>query len=344
MLKNILVTGGAGFIGSNFIPYLLAQYPSYQVINLDKLTYAGSLDNLAEVASHPRYSFIQGDITDKKLVHHLFKQHDFQGVIHLAAESHVDKSIQNPTDFIKTNLEGTFILLEAARLHWMEGPGIPQKNHYTSRFLHVSTDEVYGSLGATGFFTEATPFAPNNPYSATKAGSDLLVRSYVKTYGLNAIVTHSSNNYGPKQHEEKLIPTIIRHALAQQPIPIHGNGRAIRDWLYVLDHCKGIDLAFHQGLPGEHYNLGGSNEQPNLNIAHQVCSLLDELVPLAPRNSYKSLITFVQDRPGNDQRYALDTHKAATALGWQAAEAFKTGLRKTVQWYINKYSQPGSYP
>lgn len=342
-MKNILVTGGAGFIGSNFIPYFLGQHPAYQVINLDKLTYAGSLDNLAEVASHPRYCFVQGDIADKKLVHDLFKQYDFQGVIHLAAESHVDKSIQNPADFIKTNLEGTFVLIDAARLHWMEQPRVPQARHSTSRFLHVSTDEVYGSLGATGFFTEETSYAPNNPYSATKAGSDLLVRSYVQTYGFNAVVTHCSNNYGPKQHDEKLIPTIIRHALASKPIPLHGDGTATREWLYVLDHCQGIDLAFHQGKPGEHYNLGGGHEQHNLSIAHQVCTLLDETIPLDGGGSYKSLITFVRDRPGNDQRYALDTRKAATALGWKAQEQLEAGLRKTVQWYIKEYSQADPY-
>lgn len=338
MTKNILVTGGAGFIGSNFIPYFLAQYPTYQVINLDKLTYAGSLDNLAEVASHPRYGCVQGDIADEQLVHNLFKQYDFQGVIHLAAESHVDKSIQDPAVFIKTNLAGTFVLIEAARLHWMAGPGMPKQNHRTSRFLHVSTDEVYGSLGAVGLFTEETPYAPNNPYSATKAGSDLLVRSYVQTHGFNAVITHSSNNYGPKQHDEKLIPTIIRHALAKQPIPMHGHGTAIRDWLHVLDHCKGLDLAFHQGQRGEHYNLGGSYEQANLQVAYQICTLLDAWMPLQDGTSYASLITFVHDRPGNDQRYALDTRKATTLLGWKAAEPFEAGLCKTVQWYINKYS------
>lgn len=340
-MKNILVTGGAGFIGSNFIAYFLERYLAYQVINLDKLTYAGSLDNLVEVASHPRYCFVQGDIVDTKLVHDLFKQHDFQGVIHLAAESHVDKSIQNAESFIKTNLEGTFVLINAACLHWMERPQVPKAHHIASRFLHVSTDEVYGTLGATGFFTESTPYAPNNPYSATKAGSDLLVRSYVQTYGLNAVTTHCSNNYGPKQHDEKLIPTIIRHALAQKPIPIHGEGMAIRDWIYVLDHCKGIDLAFHRGQPGEHYNLGGSYEQHNLNIANRVCSLLDEMVPLEEGSTYKSLITFVPDRLGNDQRYALDTQKATKILGWGIEENFESGLRKTLQWYINKYTSQG---
>lgn len=336
-MKNILVTGGAGFIGSNFIPYFLGKYPDYRLINLDKLTYAGSLDNLEEVASHPRHHFIQGDITDQELVEKLFQQFDFHGVVHLAAESHVDRSIQDPTPFVKTNIEGTFILLEAARLHWMQAPSIFQPNHQESRFLQVSTDEVYGSLGATGWFTEESPYAPNNPYSATKGASDLLIRSYVHTYGFPAITTHASNNYGPKQYPEKLIPKIIQHALTQQPIPIHGQGTAIRDWLYVADHCKGLDLAFHQGKVGEHYNLGGHHEQTNLQIAYQVCELLDKLAPSPQKASYKSLITFVTDRPGNDQRYALATQKAQANLGWQAEETFEKGLNKTIQWYRKNF-------
>lgn len=338
-MKNILVTGGAGFIGSNFIPYFLNKYTGYQIVNLDKLTYAGNLNNLTEVASDPRYHFIQGDITNRELVESLFKQFDFQGIIHLAAESHVDRSIQDPSLFVRTNVEGAFVLLEAARLHWMQKPGEPKSAHVKSRFLHVSTDEVYGSLGPTGFFTEETSYAPNNPYSATKAGSDLLVRSYVHTYGFNAITTHASNNYGPKQYPEKLIPIIIQRALTQQPIPIHGKGTAIRDWLYVLDHCKGIDLAFHYGKTGEHYNFGGNHEQTNLQIAYQVCTLLDKLAPLSDKNSYQSLITFVTDRPGNDQRYALATQKAEKTLGWKAEEIFETGLQKTVQWYIKNNLQ-----
>ncbi|ACE06409.1 hypothetical protein Aasi_1064 [Candidatus Amoebophilus asiaticus 5a2] len=333
-MKNILVTGGAGFIGANFIPYFLNKYPEYEIVNLDKLTYAGNLNNLTEVHSNPRYHFVQGDITNRELVSSLFRQFDFQGIIHLAAESHVDRSIQDPTLFIKTNIEGTFVLLEAARLHWMQKPGEYKQDYIESRFLHVSTDEVYGSLGPAGFFTEETPYAPNNPYSATKAGSDLLVRSYVHTYGFNAITTHASNNYGPKQYPEKLIPIIIQRALAQQPIPIHGKGNAVRDWIYVLDHCKGIDLTFHYGQIGEHYNFGGNHEQNNLQIAYQVCALLDKLAPLSNRSSYQSLITFVTDRPGNDQRYALATQKAEKTLGWKAEEPFETGLQKTVQWYL----------
>lgn len=335
-MKNILITGGAGFIGSHLIPYLLSKYPTYLITNLDKLTYAGSLDNLAEVASHPCYRFIQGDITDRRLVNELFQQFDFHGVIHLAAESHVDRSIQDPTLFVKTNVEGTCILLDVARLHWIEEPGIYNLNHQDSRFLHVSTDEVYGSLGAEGFFTEESKYAPNNPYSATKAASDLLVRSYVHTYGFQAITTHASNNYGPKQYPEKFIPKIIQCALAQQPIPIHGQGNLIRDWLYVVGHCKGLDLAFHKGKVGEHYNLGGNHEQTNLQIAYQVCKVLDELVPLPTKKSHTSLITLVPNRPGNDQRYALDTTKASNELGWQIQEQFATGLRQTIDWYVKK--------
>jgi dTDP-glucose 4,6-dehydratase len=338
-MKNILVTGGAGFIGSNFIPYFLNKYPAYKIVNLDKLTYAGSLNNLTEVTENPHYHFIEGDITNQKLVEALFKQFNFEGVIHLAAESHVDRSIQDPSLFIKTNIEGTFVLLEATRIHWLQKPGELKNDHTESRFLHVSTDEVYGSLGPSGFFTEETSYAPNNPYSATKAGSDLLVRSYVHTYGFPAIITHASNNYGPKQYPEKLIPIILQRALTQQLIPIHGKGTAIRDWLYVLDHCKGIDLAFHYGKTGEHYNFGGNYEQTNLQIAYQVCASLDELVPLSDKKSYQSLITFVTDRPGNDQRYALATQKSEKNLGWRAEENFKTGLQKTIEWYLKNNSK-----
>jgi dTDP-glucose 4,6-dehydratase len=338
-MKNILVTGGAGFIGSHLIPYLLSKYPAYRLINLDKLTYAGNLDNLQEVASHPRYYFVQGDIANQELVASLFQQFNFQGVFHLAAESHVDRSIQDPIPFIKTNIEGTFILLDAARLHWMEAPSLYKFDHQQSRFLHVSTDEVYGSLGPTGVFTEESPYAPNNPYSATKAASDLLVRSYVHTHGLQAITVHASNNYGPKQYPEKFIPKIIQCALAQQPIPIHGQGTLIRDWLYVLDHCIGLDVAFHHGIAGEHYNLGGNYEQTNLQIAYQVCRVLDELVPLPQKKSYASLITLVADRPGNDQRYALDITKAKNTLGWKPQKDFVTGLQETVDWYVKNYRQ-----
>jgi dTDP-glucose 4,6-dehydratase len=340
-MKNILITGGTGFIGSNLIPYWLKQYAGYRIINLDKLTYAGSLSNLTEVIGHLHYYFVQGDITDIHLVRALFQEYNFQGVIHLAAESHVDKSIYYPADFVKTNLEGTFVLIDVARLHWMERPGMLKPGYEEACFLHVSTDEVYGSLGKEGAFTESSPYAPNNPYSATKAGSDLLVRSYWQTYGFPAITTHCSNNYGPKQHDEKFVPIIIRSALAKQPIPIHGNGQAVRDWIYVLDHCKGLDKAFHQGQKGEHYNVGANNEQTNLQVAEHICDRLDQILPLPDGATYYSLIRFVADRIGNDQRYALDTSKSKQMLGWQAEESFETGLRKTIQWYMQKYrSQP----
>ena len=336
MNKTILVTGGAGFIGANFIPYFLNKYEAYCMVNLDKLTYAGKLDNLAEVAAHPRYRFVQGDIADRKLVHDLFAQYNFNGVIHFAAESHVDNSITGPANFVKTNIEGTFVLIDEARLHWMEQPFVPKSIHQGSRFLHISTDEVYGTLGPTGLFTEETPYAPNSPYSATKASSDFLVRSYVETYGFNAVIINCSNNYGPKQHPEKLIPTIIRHALAGKPIPIYGDGLNIRDWLYVEDHCKGIDLAFHQGKQGEKYNIGGKNERTNLAVVHKICAILDEKILLLRGKSYATLITFVKDRPGHDKRYAIDAHKIENELGWQAAENFDTGMLKTVEWYIEQ--------
>lgn len=334
MNKTILVTGGAGFIGANFIPYFLHKYEVDAIVNLDKLTYAGKLANLAEVAAHPRYHFVQGDIVDRKLVHDLFAQYNFSGVIHFAAESHVDNSIVGPANFVKTNIEGTFVLLDEARLHWSAQPFASISIPSARRFLHISTDEVYGTLGPTGLFTEETPYAPNSPYSATKASSDLLVRSYVETYGLNAVIINSSNNYGPKQHPEKLIPTIIRHALARKPIPIYGDGLNSRDWLYVADHCKGIDLVFHQGKQGEKYNIGGKNEQTNLAVVHKIGALLDKKLRSTQEKAYTPLITFVKDRPGHDKRYAIDTRKIENKLGWKAEENFDTGMLKTVEWYM----------
>lgn len=280
-MKSILITGGAGFIGSNFVPYFLEKYPNYQLVNLDLLTYAGNLENLKEIdANEKRYHFVQGDICDANLVQNLFDKFQFQGVIHFAAESHVDNSISGPEAFIRTNVNGTFTLLDTARKYWMNSPFQVKPEFSTARFLHISTDEVYGTLGETGLFTEETPYAPNSPYSASKAGSDLLVRSYFHTYGMNVITTNCSNNYGPKQHDEKLIPTIIRKCLAGESIPIYGDGKNIRDWLYVLDHCKGIDLAFHTGVSGETYNIGGRNERNNLYIVDQITGILDELRPL----------------------------------------------------------------
>jgi dTDP-glucose 4,6-dehydratase len=336
---NILVTGGAGFIGSNFIPYFLAQHPAYRVINLDVLSYAGDLANLQEVGGHPGYQFVQGDIRNRELVDRLFAEYDIRGVVHFAAESHVDNSITGPDVFITTNINGTFNLLEAARHHWMQAPQQVKSGYDGCRFHQISTDEVYGSLGETGLFTEITAYAPNSPYSASKASADLIVRSYFHTYGMNVVTSNCSNNYGPKQHREKLIPTIVRKALSQEPIPIYGDGRNVRDWLYVLDHCRGIDLVFHQGKSGESYNIGGRNERENLYIAQKICQLLDQLAPLpsaGKHHSYQELITFVTDRPGHDRRYAIDADKIETELGWRAEEDFESGILKTVQWYLQE--------
>ena len=338
---TILVTGGAGFIGSNFIPYFLDRYPDYRVINLDILSYAGNLENLREVEDMPRYTFVQGDIRDRDLLDELLVEYDLRGIIHFAAESHVDNSITGPDVFIQTNINGTFNLLDAARQYWMEAPHRYKEGYEKCRFHHISTDEVYGSLGDSGLFTEATPYAPNSPYSASKASGDLLVRSYYHTYGMNVVTSNCSNNYGPKQHNEKLIPTIIRKALALEPIPIYGDGRNVRDWLYVLDHCKGIDLVFHQGRSGESYNIGGRNERENLYIVDIIGKILDELAPQIKAGtaikSYADLATFVTDRPGHDRRYAIDASKIETELGWQAQEDFESGISKTVKWYLKEF-------
>ncbi len=334
-MKNILLTGTAGFIGSNFVPYFLEKYPEYKLINLDLLTYAGSLENLKECEDNPRYKFIKGDICNRELVEFIFNEYDIQGVIHFAAESHVDNSIKNPAVFIETNVNGTFTLIDVAYKHWMEKPFTYKENYNNCRFHHISTDEVYGTLGETGLFTETTPYAPNSPYSASKASSDMIVRAYRETYGMNTVVTNCSNNYGPKQHDEKLIPTIIRNALKGNPIPIYGDGKNIRDWLFVLDHCKGIDLVFHKGKSGETYNIGGRNERTNLQIVNTICAILDEKVPTT--KSYKELITFVEDRAGHDRRYAIDATKLETELLWRADENFESGIVKTIEWYLGKY-------
>jgi dTDP-glucose 4,6-dehydratase len=338
MSNSILVTGGAGFIGSNFIPYFLEAHSDYHVVNLDALTYAGNLDNLKEVEANPRYTFVKGDICDRALVEELFKKHDFFGVIHFAAESHVDNSISGPEAFIRTNINGTFTLLDVARKNWIKAPFEFVNGKERNRFLHVSTDEVYGTLGQTGLFTESTPYAPNSPYSASKAGSDLLVRSYFHTYGLNVVTTNCSNNYGPKQHQEKLIPTIIRKALAGEPIPIYGDGKNIRDWLFVLDHAKGIDLAFQTGKSGETYNIGGRNERVNNQIANTICELLDSKKPRTDQKSYKEQLTFVKDRAGHDRRYAIDATRIENELGWKAEENFESGIKKTIDWYLGLLS------
>lgn len=333
-MKSILVTGGAGFIGSNFVPYFAQKYADYHVINLDKLTYAGNLDNVKECDGMSNYTFVQGDICDRSLIEKLFKEYDIRGVIHFAAESHVDNSIKNPMAFIQTNVEGTFTLLDVAYHHWMEAPHKVKQGYENCRFHHISTDEVYGTLGETGYFTENTPYAPNSPYSASKASSDFIVRAYHHTFGMNTTTSNCSNNYGPKQHNEKLIPHIISKALAEQPLPIYGQGLNIRDWLYVLDHCKAIDLIFHKGKAGETYNVGGHNERNNITIVKTICAILDEKHPRANGQKYEELITFVQDRAGHDFRYAIDATKLETQLGWHADETFDTGIIKTVEWYL----------
>lgn len=331
---TLLVTGGAGFIGSNFINYLFKVYPKYRIINLDLLTYAGDTNNLIEIENNPNYTFIKGDICDRELIEQLFTKYQIEGIIHFAAESHVDNSISGPEAFIKTNVNGTFTLLDVARKNWMDEPFKFKSGKDKCRFHHISTDEVYGTLGDTGLFTETTPYAPNSPYSASKAASDMIVRSYFHTYGMNVVTTNCSNNYGPKQHKEKLIPTIIRKAVNKESIPIYGDGKNVRDWLYVMDHCKGIDNVFHKGSAGETYNIGGRNERNNLYIVHKICEILDNRSPLN-EGSYKQFITFVKDRPGHDRRYAIDATKIESELRWKADEDFESGIIKTIDWYLN---------
>lgn len=336
--KNILLTGTAGFIGSNFVPYFLDKYPQYNLINLDLLTYAGDLENLKECEGNPRYKFIKGDICNRELIEFIFAEYDIIGVIHFAAESHVDNSIKNPGVFVQTNVNGTFTLIDVAYKYWMNKPFSYKADYADCRFHHISTDEVYGtlSLDPNDLFTETTPYAPNSPYSASKASSDMIIRAYNETYGMNTVITNCSNNYGPKQHDEKLIPTIIRNALKRNPIPIYGDGKNIRDWLYVLDHCKGIDIVYHTGKTGQTYNIGGRNERTNLQIVDRICTILDKEVP--KETSYKELITFVEDRAGHDRRYAIDATKLENELGWKADENFDTGIVKTIEWYLNKYN------
>lgn len=336
MTKNILITGGAGFIGSNFISYFLDSNPEFKVVNLDLLTYAGDLRNLEEVKENDQYTFIQGDICDRELLEKIFTNYNIAGVIHFAAESHVDNSIKNPGVFVETNVRGTFTLVDVAYKYWMERPFNYKEEYKDCRFLHISTDEVYGSLGETGLFTEETPYAPNSPYSASKAGSDMIVRSYHHTYGMNTVITNCSNNYGPKQHDEKLIPTIIRKAIKGENIPIYGDGKNVRDWLYVLDHAKGINLAYRKGNAGEVYNIGGRNERNNNYIAKTICEILDSLQPKAT-GSYLDQITYVEDRAGHDRRYAIDATKIETQLKWKAEENFESGIKKTIEYYLRRY-------
>lgn len=330
-MKSILVTGGAGFIGSNFIHFAL-QNKDVTIFNLDKLTYAGNLDSLRDIENNPHYTFIHGDICDPILLDRLLAEYRLDTIVHFAAESHVDRSIDGPAAFIQTNINGTFILLEGTRKYWRELKGTQKENF---RFLHVSTDEVYGSLGETGYFAEETPYAPNSPYSASKASSDHLVRAYYHTYGLPVLITNCSNNYGPYQFPEKLIPLIILNALAGKPLPIYGTGQNIRDWLYVKDHCRGILKVLEKGRLGEKYNIGGHNEKTNLSIVHLLCDILDKKKPRSDGKSYREQISFVKDRPGHDMRYAIDASKMQTELGWVPVETFETGIEKTVEWYLN---------
>jgi len=334
--RNVLVTGGAGFIGCNFVRYLLATDPEVRIVNLDLLTYAGSLDNLRDLPDPARHVFVQGDICDRGLVDRLLREHQIDTLVHFAAESHVDRSITGPAAFVETNLVGTFTLLEAARTAWLDG-----KTAEHCRFHHISTDEVYGTLGRDNPpFTETTPYAPNSPYSASKAGSDHLARAYFHTYKLPVVTTNCSNNYGPFQHGEKFIPTVIRSCLRQQPIPVYGDGSNIRDWLYVEDHCRGIEAVIHQGRLGETYNIGGCNEWANINIVKKICALLDERRP--EHAPHERLISFVTDRPGHDWRYAIDARKMDQELGWRPLETFETGIAKTVNWYLERHAMDSS--
>jgi len=311
---NLLVTGGAGFIGSNFVQYMLEKYPTYKVVNYDLLTYAGNLENLKDVENHPNYTFVKGDINNRELVDYLVKTHEIDVIVNFAAESHVDRSITDPDIFVKTNVLGTQALLDIA------------KDNHIKKYVQISTDEVYGTLGETGYFTEETPLAPNSPYSASKAGGDLLVRAYHETYGLNVNITRCSNNYGPYHFPEKLIPLMITNALEGKELPIYGDGQNIRDWLHVKDHCAAIDLVIHKGRPGEVYNIGGHNERTNNEIVHLIVEKL---------GASKDLIKYVADRPGHDRRYAIDPTKIMTELGWKPQYTFEKGIVETIQWYID---------
>ncbi len=330
-MKTFFVTGGAGFIGGNFILNLM-KTGQVKIINYDKLTYAANLDTLASVEGDSNYEFVQGDICDKNKLRTLFGGHEIDAVVHFAAESHVDRSIETPGDFIQTNVVGTFELLETACGYWQ---GLDKTRKGNFRFLHISTDEVYGSLGGTGLFTEETAYAPNSPYAASKASSDHLVRAYHKTFNLPTLTTNCSNNYGPYQFPEKLLPLMINKSLSGEPLPVYGDGKQIRDWLYVEDHCRAILEVLEKGTVGQVYNIGGHNEKTNLDVIETLCHILDEKVPDSPHRPHKNLIRFVEDRPGHDRRYAIDASKIQNQLGWVPKESFETGLRKTVIWYLD---------
>jgi len=330
-MKNVLVTGGCGFIGSNFVRLAMQQLPSCRLVNLDKLTYAGNPKSLEDFEADTRYRFVRGDICDANLIDRLFVEERIDTVVHFAAESHVDRSIHGPAEFIQTNIVGTFTLLEAARKAWISPAGVKDG----VRFLHVSTDEVYGSLGDTGYFTETTAYDPRSPYSASKASSDHLVSAYHHTYGLPTLITNCSNNYGPYQFPEKLIPLIINNALQGKDLPVYGDGKNVRDWLHVVDHCQAILTALAKGKVGETYNVGGNNEMQNIEVVQTICDLLDEKVDLLPGDrSRRSLIRFVKDRPGHDRRYAIDAGKMRDELGWAPSVTFEEGIRRTIDWYL----------
>ncbi len=325
--KTILITGGAGFIGNHLVRRMVKNYPNYQIVNLDKLTYAGNLENLKDVEGYENYHFVKGDVTDEKFIVALFEQYQFDGVIHLAAESHVDRSINSPMEFIFTNIVGTVNLLNAAKKSWGD-------DYSDKLFYQVSTDEVYGSLGATGLFTEETPYDPRSPYSASKASADHLVRAYYHTYGLPIVISNCSNNYGPYQFPEKLIPLMINNIKHKRPLPIYGDGLYTRDWLWVEDHASAIDSVYHKGNIGETYNIGGNNEWTNIDLVHQLCKVMDELLN-RPEGSAARLITFIKDRPGHDKRYAIDASKIKRELGWEPTVQIEEGLRQTAQWYLD---------
>jgi len=344
-MKTWIVTGGAGFIGSNYVRQCLAEEKDLKIINVDRLTYAGNQDSLISVKDNPNYVFIHGDIGDRALVRELLIKYLPDAIINFAAESHVDRSIDGPSDFIQTNIVGTFELLEASRCYWN---GLNADKRKTFRFMHISTDEVYGSLGSEGYFTEESPYRPNSPYSSSKAASDHLVRSWYHTYSLPVLITNCSNNYGPYQFPEKLIPLIILKALICESLPVYGDGQNVRDWLYVEDHCRAIRTVLEKGCPGQTYNIGGNSEKTNLEVVKTICTILDKLVPDSQLPSRASLITFVKDRPGHDRRYAIDASKIKQELGWMPKETFESGLYKTISWYLENQNwwqrvQNGSY-